>query len=498
MTRTRTQPGLVATLRAVRPGTLATPRAWLLAIALPAFACQGPDPRIPRQVDAPKTPVVDPVVAAPKPPPPPPPAPPPPRSGAELFARTTGEAWQDRRALDRLCDTVADHAAETHLVFARPQPAPASPPSPDVLLAQLDTLATDLDSTLDLMQQVADSNAPPAENARLCLARLAQIRAELFSSPHLFKAFAPHASHPRIKNLVAVLKRSGAHLDDAARARLAELTQEAERVRLELETSPSASSARSRLVELLRIRHRIAEALGHPTFADYVAAAKPDQNPAAIATHLERLAAMTRPYLERELAGLPGLTPGGLDDALANDRAIAYASVGQEVLGPWPYRRVANSADVADLRTPPTSWWARLHAPSAPRWDARADRVTLPDPLPEPRRTPARAIGFMRQLQLASFWLTAHDLPERELGEDRLDTLWADSLERFGLSQAYPAAAWSAFTGLASSPGYHLVIDAHLERLAIDYPGADPLAPLAQWLEPQPHHTPPPDTAPTE
>lgn len=489
MTRTRTQPGPVATLRANRPRTPATTRAWLLALAIPASACQAPDPRIPRQVDAPKSPVVNPVVAEPKPPPPPPPAPPPPRNGAELFARTTGEAWQDRRALDRLCDTVANEAQKAHLAFARPEAAPASPPQPEVLLAQLDTLATDLDSTLDLMQQVADSNAPPAENARLCLGRLALLRAELFSSPHLFKAFAPHASHPRIRAFLTALERSGAHLNDADRARLAELTQEAERLRRELETSPTTSSTRTRLIELLRVRHRIAEALGHPSFAAYSAAAGSHDTAAAIAHHLERLAEKARPALERELADLPGLVPGGLDELLTQKRMITRASEGaapeQTVLGPWPYRPIS-----IDRETP---WWNRLREPSATPWDSPMLPVFVAGPTSEPRY-PARAIGFMRQLQLAVFWLAAHELPDHDLSEERLDTLWADTLERFGLSGAYPAADWSSFTGLASSPGYHLFIDAHLDRLDAVFPGPDP---LLRWLEHR-FGPAPSETAPTE
>ena len=400
----------------------------------------------------------------------------------------------------------------------------------------MDTLSTQVETTLDLMVQIAAVAPPPvADTARVCVERLAQAKAELFASPHVFRAFTPPAEHARITAFLENLRRAGADLPDPERARLATLLQEARRLQLDLETDaplgelPRATFAglpdflegrpgdplpltrddvdiahalldqpaafaplraraaartlerREPLVELLRTRQRLASLLGYPTFSHYAAAATHHGTPDAIARHLEALRTQALPAADRELQAIHNLLDEGLDHALALSRAITLASQGatpQLVVGPWPYRLIA--------RPHPDPWWDALRAPISTPWDGKL--VVHLEPLPEPK-FPARGLGFARQLQLAWFWLGAHGLAETELSADRLDRLWAESLERHGLTDLYPMAAWPDFAGLVSSPGYHLILDAHLAWLERHTSASDA---FTRWLTPDIAPTLPP------
>lgn len=496
-------------------------------------ACSAGDDRLPLQRPAPAIPIVAPVVPAPKPAPPPPPIPPPPTNGAELFAAQPD--WDDPSLLERTCATAAKTAEEAHRRLARPTDSATAPLSPDDLVHWLDSVSTHVDTTLDLAEQLAAAAPPPvADVAAECLGRLGQLRAELFASPHVFRAFATFPDHPRFKVLLGVLRRAGGHLPDGEREALARLTQDVSRLEHELGTEPplgevarstlaelppflasrpgdpvrltradldivsaligdlgplaplraraseQLAQRRAPVIELLAKRQRLATMLGYPSFAHYSASTTSHHTPEGIQLHLDGLYTKAAPAVVADRAAL-GDSNIGLDRALVAMRMISRASEGaspvQTVIGPWPFVPIG-------LATRPEPWWSALSAPMSKPWDQPAPRLipTLPEP-----RFPARGLGFARQLQLASFWLAAHSSHEAELSAERLDQLWADSIERFGLTDLYPMAAWPAFSGLITSPGYHQFIDAHLARLAGE-------GSLARWLaidtEPTPLPTP--------
>lgn len=480
------------------------------------------DARLPHQAAAPEVAVVSPVVPEPRPAPPEPPPPPPPVDGVEFFARPV---WDSPRALEQLCEAATQTVKTIHKELATPPAA-----TEETLRTRLGVLERALDPTLEVMDQIAHLTSPGGDTgpihaaADACVRSLSALRAELFSSPHIHRAFAAFPDDPRLAGFTASLRRAGAHLPDERRAALATLQAELARLtgalaetarrplvsvpRSALGGLPAASGvgqdpvpltlsdlelalafipdptplapaleARSAVldaladlhVSLLLTRLRAAQTLERASWAEYAAA---PATPADIERRIAALARTISPAVAREREALGEVQPGRLDLALSTLRGPA---ADQAFFGPWPHRPVAPA-------TPPAPWWSGVTAPRVPNW---SEAEPASPPIAPDVTVPARAIGLMRQVQLAAFALEAHRLPADAISKEGLSRLYTDTLERHGLNTLYPADAWPTFLGLSTQAQYADVVFALVAGITTAAPSGPATSPddaLARWL----------------
>ncbi len=242
----------------------------------------------------------------------------------------------------------------------------------------------------------------------------------------------------------------------------------------------TTTTLRSVYADLLTRRHEAATLLGFDSWAHYIAAATRHNQPETILKRLGAVADIARPLAIAELAALQtAVTPadapvapdapdpaatakpiGDLDHTLL----LARQAQAPTHIGPWPHRPLPPTATA-----PETDWTdsvSRRLAGSRPTWFTTLDaNLETYAPLAAPRRLthPARALGLMRQVQLATFAILAHQLTP-PITPEALDALYADTLTRFDLAGLYPND-WPTFHQLATATSYHLIVEGLLRAI---------------------------------
>ena len=263
----------------------------------------------------------------------------------------------------------------------------------------------------------------------------------------------------------------------------------------------ATSSLRPLYADLLTRRHEAATLLGFDSWAHFVAADTRHKQPESLLKRLDAVAGLARPLATAELAGLqaarapsdppdaaPPMTPIAIGD-LDHTLLLARQSQTPTHVGPWPHRPLPPTATAPDVEW--TDAVRRRLADTRSTWFKTLDAdLETYAALAAPRRLthPARALGVLRQVQLATFAVLAHQLTP-PITPDALDALYAETLTRFDLAGLYQND-WPTFHQLATATSYHLIVEGLLRAITPDdAPAGHDLAPfsaLTRWLTPEP------------